>query len=211
MQRLLFLVKEEKDSMISHILQGNDNAKTIEILLENYKEWLEPEEIAEMSENTLDEVYDYLMFLMTKEVVKESDEEKYKIDVTHPIAKGFFLLEHQLVTENIKQLLKDIQGEHIMLGKIIDLDRCYNDGKHWTHKELEEGMLYIVKLKDSPWLLGSFVHYGPPYATKWHFSPTWGATGRQLSYGHHPKEDGWTHIQEVIEVESSEQQKENEK
>ena len=24
------------------------------------------------------------------------------------------------------------------LGKILDLDKCYNDGKHWTHSELKE-------------------------------------------------------------------------
>jgi len=84
------------------------------------------------------------------------------------------------------------------LGKILDLDKCYNDGKHWTHPELKEDKLYIVK-NDGNWFLGRFTHWGPPYATFWQFTPVWGSSSMQLSYGKHPKKDGWKHIQEFLE------------
>lgn len=197
--------------MISDLLLGNDNAKTIEILIENNDEWLEPEEIAKMSGNTIDEVYELVMFLMNMGVINESDEEKYKLNMKNPIAKTLFILENTMISEGLKKRLAEMQKERIMLGKVLDLEECVNDGKHWTHKDLSENTMYIIKRKDSPWLLGTFTHYGPPYATFWLFNPTWGATSIQLSYGNHPKEDDWIYIQEVVEVKPSEQQKGKEK
>lgn len=85
------------------------------------------------------------------------------------------------------------------LGKVLDLNNCYynKDEDDWTHPDLKEDQLYIVKY-DDVWLLGDFTHWGPPYATFWQFNPNWGATHCQLSTGQHPKKDGWKHIQEVL-------------
>lgn len=83
------------------------------------------------------------------------------------------------------------------LGKTLNLSKCFYDKNHWTHPDLKEGQLYIIKRKDSPWLVGEFKHWTHPYADFWIFKPNYGATTIQLSSGKHPKE-GWKHIQEVI-------------
>lgn len=87
----------------------------------------------------------------------------------------------------------------VKLGKKIDLEKFYHDGKHWTHDDLREDMQYIVKHEDkSLWFIGTFTHFGPPYATFWSFRPNLGAVTVQLSYGKNPKEDGWQYIQEIL-------------
>jgi len=87
----------------------------------------------------------------------------------------------------------------LKLGKILDLTKCYHDGKHWTHPDLKEDVEYIVRHEEKDlWLIGTFTHFGPPYATFWSFSPNFGCVTVQLSYGKHPMEEGWQFIQEIL-------------
>ena len=85
------------------------------------------------------------------------------------------------------------------LGKKLDLDKFFYDKDHWTHPDLKEEQLYIVCLEEI-WALGKFELWKPPYSTKWNFKPAmYSNVSPQLSYGKNPKDEEWTHIQEVIE------------
>lgn len=85
------------------------------------------------------------------------------------------------------------------LGKMLDLDKCYyTDDGYWSHLDLKEDQLYIVETEDYGITMGTFHLWKPPYARKWNFHPNMSQITPQFSYGHHPKEDGWKSIQEVI-------------
>lgn len=86
------------------------------------------------------------------------------------------------------------------LGKKLDLNKCIqrdNDGE-WIHPGIKEKQVYIVETKDYGIQTGTFYHWTKPYADFWQFHPNGGGTSHQLTYGRHPKKDGWKSIQEVI-------------
>lgn len=98
-------------SVISQVLRGNKEAKVIEILLENYKEWLTPSEISEMIDINENWINDYLQYLIEMDVVSESYGENmkkiYQIRRRNPIASGFFILEYLIVTSALDKKIKE--------------------------------------------------------------------------------------------------------
>lgn len=100
-------------SVISQVLRGNKEAKIIEILLENYDEWLTPEEISEMIDLDNDFIDDYLQYLLEMDVVLESYGENmkkiYQIQRRNSIALGFFILEYLIVTSALDKKIKEAE------------------------------------------------------------------------------------------------------
>lgn len=83
------------------------------------------------------------------------------------------------------------------LGKIINMDKFIFKDNHWQHPDIKENQEYIIKHTDSPWLIGTFKHFQPPYHVFWQFTPNFGGGCIQLSYGENPNIN-WFHIQEFI-------------
>ena len=85
------------------------------------------------------------------------------------------------------------------LGKKLDLNKCVQrEDNEWIHPDIKENQEYIVETEDYGIQTGTFYHWKHPYNDFWTFRPNGGIVSPQLSYGHHPKEDGWISIQEVI-------------
>lgn len=99
------------------------------------------------------------------------------------------------------------------LGKVLDLSKCVYDKDHWTHSDLKEGQLYLVKYIDLYKLyrymrktkfirkLGTFTlcPFGWVFNAKGYSS----SKGPHILYFHEtdkisPIQSGWKHIQEVI-------------
>jgi hypothetical protein len=111
----------------------------------------------------------------------------------------------------IKEYNLDIQPKNdngdkttykIKLGKILDLSKCFYDKDHWTHPDLKEGQLYIIKRihnEMTSYLLGYFYKHlsiGND-GFMWAFNQTESRFDYYFDIGKHPS-DVWKHIQEVI-------------
>jgi len=87
--------------VLSELLQGCENAKVIEVILENYDEVFTPTEIDEMAD-LFSSSYGYLLHLKSKGIIIQFNTTKdgepvYMFNRENPISKALVLLEHQIV------------------------------------------------------------------------------------------------------------------
>lgn len=98
-------------NLISRILGGCKGAQIIEIIMENYEDWLTIEEISEMSEvNDISYVSEHVNFLVEERVLIEEYGEKgfiYKLNPKNPYSMGFILMEHIIVTNHLEDKIKE--------------------------------------------------------------------------------------------------------
>ena len=101
--------------VLSELLNGCENAKIIEVILENYNEELTPTEIDEMAD-LFSPSYGYLLYLQKKDIIQrvsttKDGEPVYKFNKDNPISKAIVFLEHQIFSTWLEKAIKEYDNE----------------------------------------------------------------------------------------------------
>ncbi len=101
--------------VLSELLNGCENAKIIEVILENYDEELTTTEIDEMAD-LFSPSYNYLVYLQKRDIIQrvsttKDGEPVYKFNKENSISKALVLLEHQIVSTGLEKAIKEYKND----------------------------------------------------------------------------------------------------
>lgn len=142
---------------LADLLLTKENTATMDVLLSMHDLWLDSEDIAEVSHNTVDEVYEYLMFLLERNIIKESDEETYQLDQRHPLAQRLLLFRQDFVPDSIQQGEQATIGSLTKLEKVTRFELIINGMRKYNTWNAEE---ILASLQDAGRTLKVFIREG---------------------------------------------------
>lgn len=85
--------------ILQHLFKDTAEVRILSALVTHKEEWLEPVDISEYAGVTVDEVIEYFVFLLNQDIIKESDQPKYKLNEENPYAKIAILIEEKMMPE----------------------------------------------------------------------------------------------------------------